>query len=123
MTFGILRYWIGTKFEQNWNTATELDIFQTVDDFFKGVGIGDLLLQGQVIFGNTVNIALENSTNLWKYDIGYTVILNWYEIWHINVFLELWAQLFKEKLGTRRLAIKCEGTQSACTNSHCQSFK
>ena len=30
---------------------------------------------------------------------------------HINVFLELWAQLFKENLGTRRLAIKLEGTQ------------
>ena len=25
---------------------------------------------------------------------------------HINVFLELWAHLFKENLGTRRLAIK-----------------
>ena len=30
---------------------------------------------------------------------------------HINVFLGLWAQLFKENLGTRRLAIKFEGTQ------------
>ena len=30
---------------------------------------------------------------------------------HINVFLELWAQLFNENLGTRRLAIKLEGTQ------------
>ena len=30
---------------------------------------------------------------------------------HINVFLELWTQLFKENLGTRRLAIKLEGTQ------------
>ena len=30
---------------------------------------------------------------------------------HINVFLELWVQLFKENLGTRRLAIKLEGTQ------------
>ena len=30
---------------------------------------------------------------------------------HINVFLGLWAQLFKENLGTRRLAIKLEGTQ------------
>ena len=29
----------------------------------------------------------------------------------MNVFLELWAQLFKENLGTRRLAIKLEGTQ------------
>ena len=29
---------------------------------------------------------------------------------HINVFLELWAQLFQENLGTRRLAIKLEGT-------------
>ena len=31
---------------------------------------------------------------------------------HINVFLELWAQLFKENLGTCRLAIKLEGTQA-----------
>ena len=30
---------------------------------------------------------------------------------HINVFLGLWAQLCKENLGTRRLAIKLEGTQ------------
>ena len=30
---------------------------------------------------------------------------------HINVFLEVWAQLFKENLGTCRLAIKLEGTQ------------
>ena len=32
------------------------------------------------IFGNTVNIALENLTNLWKNDIWYTLILDWYEI-------------------------------------------
>ena len=30
---------------------------------------------------------------------------------HINIFLELWAQLYKENLGTRRLAIKLEETQ------------
>ena len=30
---------------------------------------------------------------------------------HINVFLEHWAQLFKENLGTHRLTIKLEGTQ------------
>ena len=30
---------------------------------------------------------------------------------HINIFLELWAQLFQENLGTRQLAIKLEGTQ------------
>ena len=29
---------------------------------------------------------------------------------HIDVFLELWAQLFQENLGTCRLAIKLEGT-------------
>ena len=34
--------------------------------------IGDMLEQGQIIFGNIVNIALESSTNLWKYDILYT---------------------------------------------------
>ena len=32
------------------------------------------------IFGNTVNIALENLTNLWKNDIWYTLVLDWYEI-------------------------------------------
>ena len=42
--------------------------------------IGDLLEQGQIIFGNIVNKALENSTNLWKYDIWYTLILDWYKI-------------------------------------------
>ena len=31
-------------------------------DFFQR--IGDLFEQGQIIFGNIVNIALENSTNL-----------------------------------------------------------
>ena len=31
---------------------------------------------------------------------------------HINVFLGLWAQLFKETLGTHRLAIKLERTQT-----------
>ena len=36
---------------------------------------------------------------------------------HINVFLGLWAQLFKENLGTYRLAIKLEGTQQQCMNS------
>ena len=30
---------------------------------------------------------------------------------NIIVFLELWAQLFEENLGTRRLAMKLEGTQ------------
>ena len=30
---------------------------------------------------------------------------------HIHAFLELWAQLFEENLGTRQLAIKLEGTQ------------
>ena len=29
---------------------------------------------------------------------------------HLNIFLELWAQLFQENLGTCRLAIKLEGT-------------
>ena len=31
---------------------------------------------------------------------------------HVNVFLELWAQLYKENLGTCRLAIKLGGTQA-----------
>ena len=38
--------------------------------------IGDLLEQGQIFFGNIVHKALENSTNLWKYDICYTLILD-----------------------------------------------
>ena len=33
------------------------------------------------IFGKTVHIALENLTNLWKYDIWYTLILHWYKIY------------------------------------------
>ena len=32
-------------------------------------------------------------------------------LWHINIFLGLWAQLFKENLNTCRLAIKFEETQ------------
>ena len=32
-------------------------------------------------------------------------------LWHINIFLGLWAQLFKENLDTLRLAIKFEETQ------------
>ena len=42
--------------------------------------IGDLLEQGHISFGNIVNVALENLTNLWKYDIWYTLILDWYKI-------------------------------------------
>ena len=42
--------------------------------------IGDLLQQGQIIFGNIINKALDNSTNLWKYNIWYTLILDWYKI-------------------------------------------
>ena len=33
---------------------------------------------------------------------------------HVNVFLEIWAQLFKENLGTCRLTIKLEETQFKC---------
>ena len=46
----------------------------------KPIFFSDLLEQGQIIFGNIVNKALENSTNLWKYDIWYTLILDWYKI-------------------------------------------
>ena len=58
---------------------------------------------------------------------------------HLIVFLELWAHLFQENLGTRRLATKSEGTmgrtalgnsldwgegESACTVIHgIQSFQ
>ena len=38
-------------------------------DFFQQ--ISDLLEQGQIFFGNMVNIALENLTNLCKYGIWY----------------------------------------------------
>ena len=31
-------------------------------------------------FGKMINIALENSTNLWKYGCKYTLILDWYKI-------------------------------------------
>ena len=67
------------KFLQ-WKLRHHAVSFTTVDqcshkaDFFQR--ISDLFEQGQVIFGNIVNIALENLTNLWKYDIGYTSILN-----------------------------------------------
>ena len=36
--------------------------------------------QGQIISGNIVNIALENSTNLWKYDILYALLQDWFKI-------------------------------------------
>ena len=36
--------------------------------------------EGQIIFGNIVNKALENLTNLLKYDIWYNLILDWYKI-------------------------------------------
>ena len=49
-----------------------------LSQFFQQIGY--LLEQGQVIFGNIVNIALENLTNLWKYDIWYALILDWYKI-------------------------------------------
>ena len=42
--------------------------------------ISNLLEQGQILFGNIVNLALENPTNLWKYDILCALILDWYEI-------------------------------------------
>ena len=55
-------------------------------DFFQQ--IGDLLEQGQIIFGNIVNKALENSTNLWKYDK--------YKIWaYTRLFRALGTIVFK----------------------------
>ena len=46
--------------------------------------------KGKFFFGNIVNKALENSTNLWKYDIWYTLILDWYKIWaHKRLFRAL----------------------------------
>ena len=58
--------------------------------------------QGQILFGNRVNFALENPINLWKYDIF--VYLNTglvRNLGHLIVFLEFWAHLFQENLGTR----------------------
>ena len=40
----------------------------------------DLLEQEQIFHGNMLNVASENSTNLWKYDMWYTWIPNWYKI-------------------------------------------
>ena len=58
-----------------------------------------------------VNIALENSTNLWKYGVWYTFNIGLIQnLGYINVCFELWAQLFQENLGTCRLAKKLEGT-------------
>ena len=37
---------------------------------------------------------------------------------HFIVFLELWAHLFQENLGTRRLATRLEGTVIVPTSSH-----
>ena len=45
----------------------------------KPIFFSDLLEEGQILFGNIVNFALENPTNLWKYDIMCTLILDWYE--------------------------------------------
>ena len=42
---------------------------------------------------------------------------------HINVFLWLWVQLFKENLGTRRLAIKLEGTQQHSVRLYIYTIK
>ena len=51
-----------------------------------------------------VTIALENLTNLWKYDIKYTLNNQLVQnLGHINILLEHWAQLLQENLGTGRL--------------------
>ena len=42
--------------------------------------ISDLSEQGQILFGNMVNLAVENATNLWKYYILYISILDWDKI-------------------------------------------
>ena len=52
----------------------EVDQCSHLADIFQQ--IGDLLEQGQIFFGNIVNKALENSANLWKDDIWYTLILD-----------------------------------------------
>ena len=72
-----------------------------------------MLEQGQINFGNIVNIALENSTICGNMTFGLFDTGLVQNLGHINIFLELWAQLFKEHLGTRRLAIKLKGTQAA----------
>ena len=60
------------------NPTLYLLVFPLSRFFFQR--IGDLLEQEQIIFGNIVNIALENSTNLWNYDIWCALILDWYKI-------------------------------------------
>ena len=55
------------------NKHNNLSVVFPLGRFFQP--ISDLLDQGQIIFSNMVNIPLENSTNLWKYDIWYTLIL------------------------------------------------
>ena len=55
-----------------WVTSLLAHSVPTKPIFFQR--IGDLLEQGLITFCNIVNIALENSTNLWKYDV-------WYRVW------------------------------------------
>ena len=43
-------------------------------------GISGLIVQEQTIFGNMINIALEKSTKLRKYDFYCTLIQDWYKI-------------------------------------------
>ena len=38
--------------------------------------ISNILGQSEIIFGNMMNIGLEESTNLWKYDFYHT-LLGW----------------------------------------------
>ena len=52
---------IEAKYQQHWESVFPLSRCFSTNQQFVGARAN--------IFGNTVNIALENSTNLWKYDI------------------------------------------------------
>ena len=76
-------------------------------DFFQR--IGDLLEQGQIIFGNIGSIALENLTNLWKYDTWYTLMLVWYKILaHKRLFRAL-GTIVQRKFGHSPISHKVRG--------------
>ena len=65
-----------------------------------------MLEQRQIIFGSMVTVAVENLTNLWEYDFrcGILYIELVQNLGRVNIYLEHWAQLFQENLGTCRLA-------------------
>ena len=57
-----------------------------------------------------VTIALENSTNLWKYDIWYTLITNWYKIYLFRSTTQ-WSQVHSQS------TLICEAEKKRKRNS------